>query len=298
MENPRGRTIHMALQYIEDHLHEELSVEAVASAVSTSKYHFHRLFHASIGTPLGTYIRNRRLANAASELITTERRILEIALEHQFDSQEAFTRAFRKQYHMTPGLYRSFMTTLIQKRELTRHMDKMTKEPKGWMLTGTHPSDYEMGIDMKITHQGKASGTLRGTKDHAGGFATMMQIIQASRYRGQRLQYSGFLKTEDVEHMCGLWMRVDGKDQEILQFDNMSNRPVSGTTPWRHYQVVLDVPHHGEAISFGVLLAGKGQVWADSLRFDVVDDKVPTTNLDDTVNLPEFPVNLSFDELE
>lgn len=298
MYNERRENVYKALQFIENNLKNELSIETVANYVATSKYHFHRLFHSYVGTPLATYIRKRRLSNAATELLTTERRILEIALDYQFESQEAFTRAFKKMFQMTPGQYQAFISAIVQKKERKNEMNQLQKEPKGWMLSGTHPSDYEMGIDFTNTHHGKASGYLCSKDGSVGGFATMMQVFKAHEYRSQRLQLSGFLKTAEVEQWCGLWMRIDGKEQEILQFDNMSNRPISGTTNWTRYHIVLDVPKQSETISFGVLLYGKGHVWIDSVRFDTVGENVPTTNLEEEVQLPEHPVNLSFDEFE
>lgn len=304
LDAERRSDFQYVLQFIEQHLTSELSLDGVAEHMAISKYHFHRLFHSFVGSPFASYVRKRRLSNAASELLTTKRRILDIALDYQFESQEAFTRAFKKMFQMTPGQYRSFIHTIVQKKEREQQMNSMnnvntsSRDPYGWMLSGTHPSDYEMGIDFSITHHGKASGYLRSQADNVGGFATMMQVFKAHHYRGQRLQFTGFLKTEQVDSMCGLWMRVDGKDQEILQFDNMSNRPVSGSTDWTRYHIVLDVPKDSEAISFGVLLNGKGKVWIDSLQFEAVSDQVPTTNMEEDVQIPEHPVNLSFEQFE
>jgi hypothetical protein len=124
----------------------------------------------------------------------------------------------------------------------------------------------------------------------------MMQKFKADNYKGHRLRLSGFVKTEEVERWAGLWMRVDGKDNELLQFDNMYNRPIKGTTNWNHYSVVLDVPNDSMAIAFGLLLEGPGQVWLDSLSFDIVDEKVPSTNMEEDIQLPEQPLNLQFEE--
>ncbi|MFD0717605.1 helix-turn-helix transcriptional regulator [Paenibacillus sp. GCM10027626] len=298
MSNGRGAEFNHVLEFIEKNLKNELCLETIASYTAISKYHFHRLFHAHVGMTLASYIRKRRLSNAASELISAEKRILDIALDYQFESQEAFTRAFKKMFHMTPGQYRVFIPKLIQKKERTYLMNQAQKEPAGWMLNvnGTHMSDCEMGIDFQTTHHGKASGYLDSKGENVGGFATMMQVFKANEYRGRRLQLSGFLKTLNVEQWCGLWMRIDGKEQEILQFDNMCNRPVTGTAEWNRYNIVLDVPQSSETISFGALIIGKGRVWVDSLRFDTVSESVPTTNMEEEAEVPDRPVNLNFEE--
>jgi hypothetical protein len=172
-------------------------------------------------------------------------------------------------------------------------MNTKTNDPNGWMLAGTHPADYEMGVDPNCVHQGKSSGYLRSIGETAEGFATMMQVFKADTFRGQKLQLSGFLKTKDVGGWCGLWMRIDGQDEEVLTFDNMNNRPVTGTTEWQPYNIVLQVPESSATISLGVLLYKTGQVWANSLRIDTVGDEVPTTCKDDEI-LPDQPSNLNF----
>ncbi|MGZ4031605.1 MAG: AraC family transcriptional regulator [Tumebacillaceae bacterium] len=95
-----------ALAYIEAHLREEISMEDVAAVAGFSPYHFHRLFSSIIGDSLMAYIRKRRFAKATYDLIHTEQRILDIALEYGFESQESFTRSFKKKLGITPGRYR------------------------------------------------------------------------------------------------------------------------------------------------------------------------------------------------
>lgn len=102
---------------------------------------------------VASYIRLRRLANAAAALLYTDHRIIDIALYYQFESQEAFTRTFKKMYHMPPGAYRTFMKRFTSKKEESY----MEKKMKGWVLSGSHPFQFEMGIDRENVHQGKAS---------------------------------------------------------------------------------------------------------------------------------------------
>ncbi|NJM40401.1 MAG: helix-turn-helix domain-containing protein [Anaerolineae bacterium] len=60
----------------------------------------------ALGESLGSYIRHRRLVKARQALVATRKPILDIALDHAFDSQEAFTRAFQRVFGLPPGLYR------------------------------------------------------------------------------------------------------------------------------------------------------------------------------------------------
>ena len=167
----------------------------------------------------------------------------------------------------------------------------------GWMLTGSHPQNYEMGIDPAEVHQGKASGYLKAvTPMEPNEFATMMQQFRADKYVGKRMKLSGFVKTDRVEGFCGLWMSVANHVQDVLQFDNMHDRPITGTQPWNQYSIVLDVPAESAVISFGVLLNGKGKVWVDSFRFEEVDLNTPLTHMETEYEMSDEPLNLSFEE--
>jgi hypothetical protein len=58
---------------------------------------------------------------------------------------------------------------------------------------------------------------------------------------------------------------------------------------------VLDIPENSAVIAFGVILSGRGHVWLDQCKFEVVDEKTPTTNIEMAYELLDEPVNLSFD---
>jgi hypothetical protein len=120
---------------------------------------------------------------------------------------------------------------------------------------------------------------------------------------------TAYVKSKDVENMAGLWMRVesiDGKGNYCLSTDMMGDRPIKGTNDWKQYEVVLDVPDEDSAqIFFGVLLFGKGQVWVDDFKFEVVDKTVKTTGgvrepvkgkHELSKGLPKEPKNLDFEQ--
>lgn len=95
-----------ALAAMEAGLKEKLSLPAIAGEACFSPYHFHRLFSAVLGESPGSYIRRRRLTRAAEELVSGKRRIIDIALDWQFQTPESFSRAFARQFAMTPSVYR------------------------------------------------------------------------------------------------------------------------------------------------------------------------------------------------
>lgn len=287
-------TIQSALEWIERNLHRAIYLEDVALAANFSKFHFHRIFQGALKKSVDDYIRMRRLAVAAVQLIHSEERIIEVALHAQFNSQEAFSRSFKKMYGLSPGAYRKMMRTLIAKKE---EEEQMATAIKGWFLSGSHPHNYQMGIDHTIVHEGKASGYLQSnTVFENDEFATMMQQFKADRYREKRIKLSCFVKSEDVRAFAGMWMRVDNQAGDVLQFDNMSNRPIVGTSDWNMYSIVLDIPKESAIISFGILVQGKGKVWMDQFSFVEVDERVQTTNLELVPELLDAPTNLSFED--
>ena len=165
----------------------------------------------------------------------------------------------------------------------------------GWHMAGSQPRQYEHALVDDVTHAGKAVLALRSVVAQADGFGTLMQTFSAEHYRGQRLRFSGAVKCSNVEDRVGLWMRVDGPaGTSPLAFDNMADRPISGTTDWQHHDVVLDVPAEAKAIALGVLLVGKGEAWMSNFSIDTVDLDVETTG--GWPALPSRPLNLDFSE--
>jgi hypothetical protein len=166
--------------------------------------------------------------------------------------------------------------------------------PRGWFLAGSKPAEYEVGIDQAAAYEGHSSVYLKNKNATTEGFGTLMQQIQAGQYLGKRVRLSAYVKAEGVEGWSGLWMRVD-KGRDMLEFDNMQDRPVKGTSDWRTYDVVLDVPQDATGIAFGILLEGPGRVWLSGTKFEVVGDATKTTG-SSTEARPAAPVNLDFSE--
>jgi hypothetical protein len=75
----------------------------------------------------------------------------------------------------------------------------------------------------------------------------------------------------------GLWMRIDGPF--VTQgFDNFSTRPLRGTTGWHEVEIILDVPSDAIGIAMGALMQGRGLLYVDDMKWEVVPANGPTTN--------------------
>lgn len=95
--------IQRAIDYIEQHLTEEIDYEAAAREAYSSSFHFQRVFSILCGFTLGEYVRMRRLSLAANDIIHTDEKIIEIAMKYGYDTPESFTRAFTRFHGVTPS---------------------------------------------------------------------------------------------------------------------------------------------------------------------------------------------------
>lgn len=99
-------TIKKVVDYIEENLNDELSLDKIAEKSGYSKFHMHRLFSKIVGETIHKYIQKRRLTEAARKLVYTDESIIDIALISGYESQQAFTLAFKKMYKSSPQIYR------------------------------------------------------------------------------------------------------------------------------------------------------------------------------------------------
>ncbi|MRH43316.1 AraC family transcriptional regulator [Aquibacillus halophilus] len=128
------KVIEKSLVYIENNIEESLSLDSVANRFNLSKYYFHRLFSAMMGCSLNQYLLSRRL-NASVELIQNENRSLtDIAYQLNFGTPSSFTRAFKREYGITPSLLRGKNETIPQ-LPIPSVVQRMIKNINGDIVT-------------------------------------------------------------------------------------------------------------------------------------------------------------------
>ncbi len=98
---------HKALWFIESHLADELTLDEIAGVAGISRFHMVRAFAAATGLSVMRYVRARRLSEAARALASGAPDILTLALDADYGSHEAFTRAFRDHFGVTPEAVRA-----------------------------------------------------------------------------------------------------------------------------------------------------------------------------------------------
>lgn len=104
MEHKRTIRLQRAIDWIEDHLSEEIGIGQAADVAGLSPFHFSRLFRAVTGFSVMEYVRGRRLTEAARRMRRREAALIDIALDSGFGSQQAFTRAFTAAFGIAPGM--------------------------------------------------------------------------------------------------------------------------------------------------------------------------------------------------
>ncbi len=115
--------IQLTIEYLENHLDEEINIEGLAKLASLSPFYYQRLFSRLVKKPVAEYVKLRRMAKATTALLQKDKRILDIALDLGFSSHEHFTRTFKDTFGMTPDEYRKKPITLnrMTKPELLLH---------------------------------------------------------------------------------------------------------------------------------------------------------------------------------
>lgn len=123
-----------AINYIEEHLTEEIDYTQVAKEANCSSFYFQRIFGILCGMTLGDYIRNRRLTLAGNELRAADEKVIDIALKYGYESPESFTRAFSRFHGVTPSEAKKYGSKL---KSFSRLSVKIT-------LSGGNIMDYKI----------------------------------------------------------------------------------------------------------------------------------------------------------
>jgi AraC family transcriptional regulator len=146
-----GKRIDRVLEYLAAHLDEPLDIHRLAEEAFLSPYHFHRVYVAMIGETLAETLRRRRLHMAAVSLITSERPIASIAAASTYAHVQAFTRAFRESYGVTPAQYRQHGKLSAA---LHHASQPLTKEPIMFSLKDVHIKSVPEANVVALQHHG------------------------------------------------------------------------------------------------------------------------------------------------
>lgn len=121
--------INKVVAYINNHLDETLDLKTLANEAALSDFHFHRIFKALKNEAIGGYITRLRLEATARLLRYTALTIEEIAFNIGYETPASLSKAFKKQYGISPTEYRTNKDTYIMKKEII-NPDLALKTPK------------------------------------------------------------------------------------------------------------------------------------------------------------------------
>lgn len=146
-----------------------------------------------------------------------------------------------------------------------------------WIVRGNAATRYTKSTGADPS-RGATRILARADGPDAQGGGELAQVFSAARYAGKRVRFAADVQTSDVGRWAGLWMRAFGPDRPIA-FDEMSARPIVGTTSWTRYEVVIDIPPQTASIHVGLQLEGSGSVGIANPHVEIVGRDVPVTKL-------------------
>lgn len=143
-------------------------------------------------------------------------------------------------------------------------------QPLGWFNSLGFVDDVSTAYEARVVARpGGGSGmcvlfqNLRAEQDE---FGSLMQRCPAPHLAGKLIRFEGEVRTRNVKQWAGLWLRADGDKEFNLFFDNMSDRPIRGSTPWKKYVIEAILPARTLWLNYGIVLVGRGTMWADNFR--------------------------------
>ncbi|HEY3762505.1 MAG TPA: sigma-70 family RNA polymerase sigma factor [Verrucomicrobiae bacterium] len=120
-----------------------------------------------------------------------------------------------------------------------------------------------------------ANGTYKRTDNSS---STKYYVTDSSILYGKHVRLTGWIKTKSVQGWVGAFMIIMGMDGQKRQYDDMSDRPIQGTTDWQEVELVTDLPNEPCIIYFGPDLYGPGELWADDFQISLADADEPDTD--------------------
>jgi RNA polymerase sigma factor (sigma-70 family) len=166
-------------------------------------------------------------------------------------------------------------------------LDTVQKFPNALFFNATSGDHYLVGIDQNTrrTENSDPAGYIkslasRASLNQGGGGNDAQRTFTASMdtIRGKRIRLTAWIKTRNVDNWCGLEMWAYGWFQRVQVHSDMAAHPISGTTDWKQYSLVVDVPADAQSLMFQATMLGTGEMWSDDFQIQIVDNNVPVTD--------------------
>lgn len=208
------------IDYIEDHLTDDLSLEIISQYAGVSDYHFRKIFFYLSGLTLSEYIKSRRLSEASMDLLHGEK-VTDVALKYGYQSMDGFTRAFKKWSGFLPsdvikkGISKSFpKLSFIISVQGGITMEFRIEDKPAFNLVGVSkrvPMQFE-GVNNAIIELAKSITDKQREEMHSLQNIEPYEVINAS-YEAD----ANFLKEEgDLTHLIGI-LTTEDKVSSLLE---------------------------------------------------------------------------------
>lgn len=150
--------------------------------------------------------------------------------------------------------------------------------PLAWNINSPADPRHKLTSDTSEVWDGATSALMQAAQSsnpYLGSF--MWQAVSAANFKGSRVRFSAYLKTDASTFGAFLVLRAEDRMGNVIAFDNMDGRWTGGNSGWQPYSVVEDVPSAADVLIYGVGLARAGTVRVDSAAIETVDTSVRVT---------------------
>lgn len=214
------QALNHAIEYIEEHLSDEINPQAISESVGVSDYHFRTVFFYLAGMTLSEYIKNRRLSEASKALLAGEK-VTDVAYRYGYQSMDGFSRAFKK--------WSGFLPSDAAKNRVSKSFPKLSfiitvkggismecriEEKPAFYLAGVSkrvPMQFE-GVNNAIVELAMSITEEQRTEMHALQNIEPYHVVNAS-YNAD----AGFIKEEgDLTHLIGV-LTTNGEASDLLE---------------------------------------------------------------------------------
>lgn len=220
------KELNQVVEYIEEHLTEDLSLESIANFAGVSDYHFRTVFFHLAGMTLNEYVKNRKLSEANKDLLSGEK-VTDVAFKYGYQSVDGFTRAFKKWSGFLPsdvtktGVSKTFpkLTFIISVKGGTA-MEFRIEEKPAFYLVGVSkrvPMQFE-GVNHEIVKLAESITEEQKKEMHTLQNIEPYEIVNASYHADANFQKEeGYLT-----HLIGV---LTTKEEISDQLDKVQVEP-------------------------------------------------------------------------
>lgn len=111
-------TLAECISYVEKNINNKISLDDISLYAGISKYHLHRMFKSLTGETIMEYVQSRKLTLSIDEIVNTNRRIIDVALDYGFEYEQSYIRAFKKKFGYTPLKVRNDDVSIVTKEKI------------------------------------------------------------------------------------------------------------------------------------------------------------------------------------